>query len=68
MKDWIKKNLVNTKGKPVPNVRYRITPPDSAQYESRRNEREEGGFYQLGPCDCKISFPIWTQMLGGNFA
>ncbi len=56
-KDWIEIILVDMEGKPVPNVRYRITPPNGAAVEGRLNEHGQAGLYQIEPGSCKITFP-----------
>lgn len=57
-KDWIEIILVDMDGKPVPNVRYKITPPggDPPQ-EGRLNEHGQAGYYKIEAGDCKITFP-----------
>ena len=45
-------------GKPVPNVRYKITPPGGgAPQEGRLNEHGQAGYYKIEAGDCKIEFP-----------
>jgi hypothetical protein len=56
-KDWIEIILVDLDGNPVPNVRYRITPPGGAPTEGRLNEFGQAGLYQIEPGSCKITFP-----------
>ena len=57
-KDWIEIILVDMDGKPVPNARYKITPPGGgAPQEGRLNEHGQAGLYQLEPGECKITFP-----------
>ncbi|HEY8560441.1 MAG TPA: hypothetical protein VIL74_08695 [Pyrinomonadaceae bacterium] len=56
-KAWIEIILVDAEGKPVPNVRYRITPPGGAPVEGRLNEHGQAGLYQIDPGNCKITFP-----------
>ncbi len=60
-KDWIEIILVDLDGKPVPNVRYRITPPNGAPVEGRLNEHGQAGLYQIEPGNCKITFPDLDQ-------
>ena len=60
-KDWIEIILVDTDGKPVPNVRYRITPPGGAPVEGRLNEHGQAGLYQIEAGNCKITFPDLDQ-------
>ena len=57
-KAWIEIVLVDMEGKPVPNVRYKITPSggDPPQ-EGRLNEHGQAGYYQIEPGSCKITFP-----------
>ncbi len=57
-KDWVEIILVDMDGKPVPNVRYKITPPggDPPQ-EGRLNEHGQAGYYKIEPGQCKITFP-----------
>ena len=57
-KSWIEITLVDMEGKPVPGVRYRITPPvgDEPQ-EGTLNEFGQAGYYQIEPGTCKITFP-----------
>lgn len=56
-KAWIEIILVDAEGKPMPNVRYRITPPSGAAVEGRLNEHGQAGLYQIEPGNCKITFP-----------
>ncbi len=56
-KAWIEIILVDLDGKPVPNVKYRITPPSGAPVEGRLNEHGQAGLYQIEPGNCKITFP-----------
>ncbi|HMS43424.1 MAG TPA: hypothetical protein PKE69_24555 [Pyrinomonadaceae bacterium] len=56
-KAWIEIILVDMVGKPIPNVRYRITTPDGTQKEGRLNEHGQAGVYQIDPGNCKITFP-----------
>ncbi len=56
-KAWIEIILVDAEGKPMPGVRYRITPPGGAPVEGRLNEHGQAGLYQIEPGNCKITFP-----------
>ena len=56
-KDWIEIILVDMEGKPVPGVRYRITPPGGAPVEGRLNEHGQAGLYMIESGSCKITFP-----------
>ena len=56
-KAWIEIILVDAEGKPMPNVKYRITPPSGAPVEGRLNEHGQAGLYQIEPGNCKITFP-----------
>jgi hypothetical protein len=56
-KAWIEIILVDNEGKPMPGVRYRITPPGGAPVEGRLNEFGQAGLYQIEPGNCKITFP-----------
>ena len=56
-KAWIEIILVDAEGEPVPNVRYRITPPNGEPVEGRLNEHGQAGVYQIEPGNCKITFP-----------
>ncbi|CAN5356359.1 hypothetical protein BH10ACI1_BH10ACI1_29890 [soil metagenome] len=56
-KAWIEIILVDMVGKPIPNVRYRITPPSGSPKEGRLNEHGQAGYYQIEPGNCKITFP-----------
>jgi type VI secretion system secreted protein VgrG len=57
-KDWIEIILVDMDGKPVPNARYKITPPGGGTpQEGRLNEHGQAGYYQIEPGECKITFP-----------
>ena len=60
-KDWIEIILVDMEGKPVPNVRYRITPPNGAPVEGRLNEHGQAGLYQIEAGNCKVTFPDLDQ-------
>lgn len=56
-KAWIEIILVDMDGKPVPNVRYRITPPGGSPVEGRLNEHGQAGVYNIDPGNCKVTFP-----------
>lgn len=56
-KAWIEIILVDMDGKPVPGVKYRITPPGGAPKEGRLNEHGQAGLYEIEPGNCKITFP-----------
>ncbi len=57
-KAWIEIILVDAEGKPMPGVRYRITPPGGgAPKEGTLNEHGQAGLYQIEPGNCKITFP-----------
>jgi hypothetical protein len=56
-KAWIEIILVDAEGKPMPGVRYRITPPGGAPVEGRLNEHGQAGLYSIDPGNCKITFP-----------
>ena len=56
-KAWIEIILVDMDGNPMPNVKYRITPPSGAPVEGRLNEHGQAGLYQIEPGNCKITFP-----------
>ena len=57
-KDWIEIILVDMDGKPVPGVRYKITPPGGMPpQEGRLNEHGQAGYYKIEAGDCKITFP-----------
>jgi hypothetical protein len=56
-KAWIEIILVDMEGKPVPGVKYRITPPGGQPVEGRLNEHGQAGLYQIEPGNCKITFP-----------
>lgn len=56
-KAWIEIILVDMEGKPVPGVRYRITPPGGQPVEGRLNEHGQAGLYTIEPGNCKITFP-----------
>lgn len=56
-KAWIEIILVDEEGKPMPGVRYRITPPGGNPVEGRLNEHGQAGLYQIEPGNCKITFP-----------
>jgi len=57
-KAWIEIILVDAEGKPMPGVRYRLTPPGGgAPVEGRLNEHGQAGLYQIEPGNCKITFP-----------
>lgn len=60
-KDWIEIILVDAEGKPMPGVRYRITPPGGAPVEGRLNEHGQAGLYQIEAGSCKITFPDLDQ-------
>lgn len=56
-KAWIEIALVDNEGKPMPGVKYRITPPSGQSVEGRLNEHGQAGLYQIEPGNCKITFP-----------
>lgn len=56
-KAWIEIILVDAEGKPMPGVKYRITPPGGNPVEGRLNEHGQAGLYQIDPGNCKITFP-----------
>ena len=56
-KAWIEIILVDMDGKPVPGIKYRITPPSGAPKEGRLNEHGQAGLYEIDPGNCKITFP-----------
>jgi hypothetical protein len=57
-KAWIEIILVDMKGNPIPNVRYRITPPGGgAPQEGRLNQYGQAGYYNIEAGECKITFP-----------
>ncbi|HEY0457804.1 MAG TPA: hypothetical protein VGC97_01555 [Pyrinomonadaceae bacterium] len=56
-KAWIEILLVDAEGKPMPGIRYRITPPGGEPVEGRLNEHGQAGLYQIEPGNCKITFP-----------
>jgi hypothetical protein len=56
-KAWIEIILVDNEGKPMPGVKYRITPPGGQPVEGRLNEHGQAGLYQIEPGNCKITFP-----------
>lgn len=56
-KAWIEIVLVDSEGNPMPNIKYRITPPGGAPVEGRLNEHGQAGIYGIEPGNCKITFP-----------
>ena len=57
-KDWIEIILVDMDGKPVPGVRYKITPPGGMPpQEGRLNEHGQAGYYKIEAGECKVTFP-----------
>lgn len=56
-KAWVEILLVDLDGKPVPNVRYRVTLPDGTIQEGRLNEHGQAGYYKIEPGECKVTFP-----------
>ena len=56
-KAWIEIILVDMEGKPVPGVKYRITPPGGSPVEGRLNEHGQAGIYHIEAGNCKITFP-----------
>jgi len=56
-KAWIEIILVDNEGKPMPGVKYRITPPGGSPVEGRLNEHGQAGLYQIEPGYCKVTFP-----------
>lgn len=56
--DWIEIVLVDMDGKPVPGVKYRITPPGGGEpKEGVLNDFGQGGYYDIEAGTCKVSFP-----------
>ncbi len=60
-KHWIEIILVDNEGKPMPGVKYRITPPGGNPVEGRLNEHGQAGLYNIDPGNCKITFPDLDQ-------
>lgn len=61
-KAWIEIILVDMEGKPVPNERYKITPPGGGPpQEGRLNEHGQAGYYQIEEGTCKVTFPDLDQ-------
>ncbi len=56
-KAWIEIILVDMEGKPMPGIKYRITPPGGAPKEGRLNQHGQAGLYEIDPGSCKITFP-----------
>lgn len=56
-KHWVEIILVDMEGKPMPGVKYRITPPGGAPVEGILNQYGQAGVYQIDPGNCKITFP-----------
>lgn len=56
-KAWIEIVLLDMDGKPVPGIKYRITPPGGAAQEGFLNEFGQAGVYQIEPGNCKVTFP-----------
>ena len=56
-KAWIEIVLVDSEGKPMPGVKYRITPPGGAPVEGTLDQNGQAGLYQIEPGNCKITFP-----------
>ena len=56
-KAWIEIILVDMEGKPMPGIKYRITPPGGAPKEGSLNEHGQAGLYEIEPGNCKITFP-----------
>ncbi len=60
-KHWVEIILVDMEGKPMPGVKYRITPPGGAPVEGTLNQYGQAGVYQIDPGNCKITFPDLDQ-------
>jgi hypothetical protein len=56
-KAWIEIVLVDMDGNPMPGVKYRITPPSGEPKEDFLNEYGQGGYFEIEPGTCKVSFP-----------
>src|SRR5215204_2507181 len=57
-KAWIEIILVDMKGKPIPGVRYKITPPaGGAPKEGKLDEHGQASYYNIEPGECKVTFP-----------
>lgn len=56
-KTWIGIELVDQKGHPVPNERYRVTLPDGTIREGQLDAQGRARFDDIDPGSCQISFP-----------
>lgn len=54
---WVEIILVDAAGKPMPGVKYRITPPGGQPVEGNLNEHGQAGLYMIESGNCKITFP-----------
>ncbi len=60
-KPWVEIILVDMEGKPMPGVKYRLTPPGGTPVEGILNQYGQAGLYQIDPGNCKITFPDLDQ-------
>lgn len=56
-KTWIKIELVDMRGKPVPDEKYRITLPDGTVQEGTLDGKGQAAVYDIDPGTCKVTFP-----------
>jgi type VI secretion system secreted protein VgrG len=58
---WVEIELVDTAGKPVPNVRYRIELPDGQFQEGTLDGNGHARADEIEPGTCWISFPDYDK-------
>jgi hypothetical protein len=65
---WIEFQLVDARGRPVPNERYRVTLPDGSVHEGLTDARGLVCFTGVKPGDAKIEWPDVDATYKGSSA
>lgn len=56
-RDWIAIELVDEKGKPIPNERFRIELPDGSYTEGKLDGAGQARLNDIDPGTCQVTFP-----------
>jgi hypothetical protein len=56
-RDWIAIELVDDKGKPIPNERFRIELPDGSYAEGKLDGAGQARLSDIDPGTCQVTFP-----------